>query len=428
MRKFYLLAGLFFLPGILFSQSFTNYTNASTSGKLPSDFISSIATDSKGNIWFGTDQGITKFDGVNWATYNVDSGLIDNNVLVIKEDTYGNLWVGAASVDNGNGGVSKFDGEHWHNYDTHDGLISNFVSVITTDSAGNLYFGSNSVWFDMVFEAWDGGVTRFDGFNWTTIMKKERYAFRGLAIDDQGDMWIGNNFVIDILVDSIPPYYSSVLKIKNTDTTVYTSTDGLSGTWISSLVIDKFGNKWITTDNGVSMFDGIKWITYTMKDGLANNLVYDVALDSSGNKWFGTYNGVSKFDGTNWTTYSTQNGLINNLVTEIEIDSKGNKWFGTYSGVSKLAENNITAIKSLTNTYDLKLYPDPVIDKLNLVLSKPVREASIALFNLKGIQLYTEKINSNYAELDMSQFESGIYLVKIIIPGECVITRQLVKQ
>lgn len=428
MRKFTLFIGLFLLPAILFSQSFTNYTKASTSGKLPSDFIYSMATDGKGNLWFGTDQGITKFDGVNWTTYTVDSGLIDNNVNVIKEDTHGNLWIGAGDVDNGYGGVSKFDGEHWDNYDTQDGLISNFVSVIITDSAGNLYFGSSSVWYDMVFVAGDGGVTKYDGFNWTTIMKKERYAFRGLAIDDEGNMWIGNNFVIDILVDSIPPYYSSVLKIKNTDTTVYTSTDGLTGTWISSLVIDETGNKWIATDHGVSMFDGEKWINYTTEDGLANNLVYAIAIDSSGNKWFGTYNGVSKFDGTHWTNYSTQDGLINNGVTEIAIDSKGNKWFATYGGVSKLVENDITIIKTLTNTYDVKLYPDPVIDKLNIALSKQVTDAGIALYSLNGVQLYSAKINSNKAELDMSQFKSGIYLVKIIVSGECVLTKLVVKQ
>ena len=159
-----------------------------------------------------------------------------------------------------------------------------------------------------------------------------------------------------------------------------------------------------------------------------SNAINAFAFDKKGNIWIATSGGVSKFDGTNWTTYTIQDGLINNLVTDIAIDSKGNKWFGTYSGVSKLADNDITVIKTLTNTYDVRLYPDPVIDKLNVVLSKPVTEMRIALFSLNGVQLFSTKTNSNNAELDLSQVASGIYLVKIIISGECVLAKQVVKQ
>jgi ligand-binding sensor domain-containing protein len=426
MRRQFLLLSLVFFPGAMFSQSFTNYTNASTSGKLPGDFISTIAADSKGNVWIGTDQGVTKSDGTNWTTYTTDSGLIDNHVKVIKEDTQGNLWIAASDPDLEYGGVSRFDGEHWENFDDNQGLVSNFVNEIITDPAGNMYFGSICLWYDMIFVSRYGGVAKFDGLEWTTIIKRERYAFSELALDDEGYLWIGNFYVLDILVDTILPSYS-VLKIKPSDTTVYNSENGLPGRWISSIAIDHQGNKWIGTDEGVCMFDGEKWITYTTRDGLANNLVHAMAIDSVGNIWFGTHNGVSKFDGNNWTTYSIEDGLIDNKVISVAIDSKGNKWFATYHGVSRLTDN-ITAIKPLADPYDARLYPDPVADKLNIEVSKPAAHAGIALFNLDGVQLFSADINSTATQIDMRGFASGIYFVRITIPGEAVLTKQVIKQ
>ncbi len=79
----------------------------------------------------------------------------------------------------------------------------------------------------------------------------------------------------------------------------------------------------------------LNWIAYTTTNGLANNNVSSIAIDKQGNKWFGTAAGVSKFDGTNWTTYNTSNGLVCDSVNTIAIDAQGSKWFGTENGVSK---------------------------------------------------------------------------------------------
>lgn len=426
MKKIYLLICLICLIKSLFSQTFINYTESSTSGKLPSNYIYKIATDSKGNIWFGTEAGITKFDGINWITYTADSGLIDNSVHAIKEDAYGNIWVGAADLNSETGGVSMFDGYKWINYDDQNDLISYYVDVIANDSNGNIYFGSSSIFYDMVFEVSEGGVTKFDGFNWTTVLKKEKFLFRGLAIDKEGSIWIGNSLIRDLFADSIPSPYISVLKIDQTDTSVYGSTDGLPGEIINSLVIDNLGNIWIATDKGVSVFDGVKWSTYTIEEGLVNSFVIDIAIDSAGNKWFGTYNGISRFDGTNWTNYTMQDGLLGNTVMTIAIDSKGNKWFGTSGGVSEMKEDNFSSTKKITETNYINLYPNPVSDNLNILLSGINIEAGISIFNLNGIEIYSANICSSHTEISMSQFPAGFYLIKVFTEDR-VITKKFIK-
>jgi len=377
-------------------------------------------------MWFGTEAGITKFDGVNWITYTTDSGLIDNSVHAIKEDIHGNIWVGAANLNSETGGVSMFDGYKWINYSDQDGLISYYVDVIANDSDGNIYVGSSSIFYDMVFEVPEGGVSKFDGFNWTTVLKKEKFLFRGLAIGKEGSIWIGNSLIRDLFADSIPAPYISVLKIDQTDTSVYESKDGLPGVIINSLVTDSLDNIWIATDKGVSVFDGVKWSTYTIEEGLANNFVFDIAIDRAGNKWFGTYNGVSRFDGTKWTNYTMQDGLLGNQVMTIAIDSKENKWFGTPGGVSELKEDIFSSTKKITETNYINLYPNPVSDNLNVLMPGIYPEAGISIFSLNGIEIYSAKIYSGHTEISMSQFPAGFYLIKVFTEDR-VITKQFIK-
>lgn len=410
----------------LYAQKFTNYTVASTSGQLSNNYILEIETDRKGNIWFGTGEGVTKFDGTNWITYNVDSGLIAKNVQAIKEDIHGNIWVGTADLENETGGVSRFNGHQWISYDT-DSLVSYYVDVIQSDSAGNLYFGSSAVFYDMIFELPEGGITKFDGNSWTTILKKENFLFRGLDISREGSIWIGSSLVRDVFADTIPPPSISVISINRNDTNEFTPADGLQREIINSLLIDKSGSIWIATDKGVSVFDGINWTTYTDEDGLANNFVLDIAIDSAGNKWFGTFDGVSEFDGTSWTNYTMQDGLAGNLVMSIAVDLKGNKWFGTGDGISEMKADIVSSATGKTETDSVFLYPNPVTDNLTILIPGISKEASLSIFGLNGIEIYSSKIFTTYINISTSQFPSGFYLIRVVTDNG-VITRQFLKK
>jgi len=126
-----------------------------------------------------------------------------------------------------------------------------------------------------------------------------------------------------------------------TDVIYYTKENsGLISLNISSIAIDKSGNKWFGTwDRGVSKFDGTNWTSYTTyNSGLVGNSILSIAIDSSGNVWFGTqFNGVSKFDGSNWTTYNPSNsGLANDTIMFILADGSGDIWCATlWTWVSK---------------------------------------------------------------------------------------------
>ncbi len=66
--------------------------NISEIGELPSKEVYSVFKDSKGNIWFCSDAGVTKFDGFYYKTFTEEDGLINNVIFRIYEDAKGRIW------------------------------------------------------------------------------------------------------------------------------------------------------------------------------------------------------------------------------------------------------------------------------------------------------------------------------------------------
>ena len=60
---------------------------------LPSNTVYDVYRDSKGYLWFATDKGIAKYNGIKFETFTTFNGLSDNEVFFVKEDHYGRLWI-----------------------------------------------------------------------------------------------------------------------------------------------------------------------------------------------------------------------------------------------------------------------------------------------------------------------------------------------
>jgi ligand-binding sensor domain-containing protein len=73
--------------------------------------------------------------GAEWQKFSVSDGLAGDDVQAIMEDSSSNLWFGTSD------GVSRYDGVNWRTYTTAEGLASNYVRAILEDSGGNLWFG-----------------------------------------------------------------------------------------------------------------------------------------------------------------------------------------------------------------------------------------------------------------------------------------------
>ncbi|HDL53270.1 MAG TPA: regulator, partial [Proteobacteria bacterium] len=74
---------------------------------LAKNEVRTVALDSLWNVWCGTPDGISVFDGANWRTYRRKDGLPSNVIILIAPDIDGEVWVATR------GGVARFTGGRW---------------------------------------------------------------------------------------------------------------------------------------------------------------------------------------------------------------------------------------------------------------------------------------------------------------------------
>ena len=90
-------------------------------------------------MWFATENGLSRFDGINFVNYNHSekntNSLSSNIVTALSEDVYGNLWVGTQN------GLNRYDRaqNNFHRYTTRNGLKNNSIKALHSDTQGSLW-------------------------------------------------------------------------------------------------------------------------------------------------------------------------------------------------------------------------------------------------------------------------------------------------
>lgn len=92
-----LLLFLFAASLLAGQNSHPHFRNYSTNDGLPSSEVYTAFEDSKGYIWFGTDNGVSRFNGYEFENFGVKEGLMDNVVFHIREDKAGRVWMNTLS-------------------------------------------------------------------------------------------------------------------------------------------------------------------------------------------------------------------------------------------------------------------------------------------------------------------------------------------
>ncbi|MEO8149631.1 MAG: two-component regulator propeller domain-containing protein [Bacteroidia bacterium] len=326
----------------------------------PGGFVSNMLQDKAGNIWFGTWEGIFRYDGKFFTNFSEVNGLSYDPVFSIAEDKNGNLWFGTWHH-----GVYRYDpsavatgSKSFTNFTTNDGLSDNYVYSILEDKDGNIWFGT------------DGGLSRYNGKSFTNFTTKEGLSHNSVYTmleDKNGKLWFGTE--------------GGVCYYNENSFTNFTNKDNKPFTNVRSIVEDKAGNLWFGSQDGVCRYDpagpsdsyrnrtGRKSFTnFTTKEGLSHSFVWSVLEDKKGSIWLGvcdndgTGGGLSRYNpagssdsycnraGAKSFTYITEkNGLINNRVFCMLEDKEGNIWFGTSTGVCHYDRKTFTDFTNKRN-------------------------------------------------------------------------------
>ncbi len=105
---------------------------------LPDDWVRVILRDSKGALWFGTNQGLACYREGRFVPFNNSGKLQQESIHALHEDSDGILWIGTISS-----GLARLDGSTLHFIDTRQGLIDDTIYSILEDHSGDLWFSSN---------------------------------------------------------------------------------------------------------------------------------------------------------------------------------------------------------------------------------------------------------------------------------------------
>jgi len=351
MNRVLLLCFLLLTQSVIYSQSIDyRLNNMSNIKGLSQSSVIAIHQDNLGQMWFGTRDGLNKFDGHNFTIFKnnpTDSLSISNNdILSIEEDRKGNIWIGT------------YNGLNCYNPITN--VFTRFFHENNKTSLSN-----NTVW---------------------------------CVKEIQNEIWVGTSYGLSI--------YN---KETNEYTTVYHSDSDLSSlsdNYVLSILETKSGAIWIGTANGLNKLierkEGLfSFEHYKTSENSTSLFVQSIEEDSNNNIWIGTKNnGLLKYDAVSKKVISfylnEKDYKINNDVRALGIDKKGALWVGAYGGIIVVDNNGL--IKQTNEIFKLDKIKSVYID----------RNGSVWMGTYyKGVSVW-DVSNINFTNLNQNSGESSL--------------------
>ena len=400
MKKVQILLALIFSSTLL-AQEYTHFTDAEG---LVNNSVNCLTIDADQNIWFGTNNGVSMYDGENWTSYITDETpeLVSNSITAIFASTSGSTWFGSDF------GISVFDGSSWLTFTEEDGLGDDRISSITEDENGVIWVGEKN------------GISKYDGTEWTSYGTGDGLPFGGvneISFDSNNDLWIANGLF-------------GLIHFDGTTFTTYNTNSGLVSNSVRTIEIDQADNKWVGTAQGITVLNSNNQLVdhHTMMLLLPEpdtlNPVVDIVFDSQGNVWTGIYvdylvtvGGVAAWNGASWTGF-IDSELVGPVVRALAVDENDAIWVATSTGVTKIS-NPVLSVPNLVTNSEIKVYPNPAVSSFVINSESPIQ--SYKVVNLLGmVVLESRTINANSTRVNSEDLSIGLYIVEVVTTADRV--------
>lgn len=372
------MKGYFCLVLILLSSLYSSAVNhpylyyLGIENGLSNNAVTSIYQDKYGFLWFGTYEGLNRYDGYKFQVFrnklNDQTSLIDNRIVCIQEDAHHNLIIGTKKGANlyhvASGKFSMIRFPYQKGFRTISYAVNGLVRdeqdqvYIATDGQGMLEYGKDK---DIALQIpYKNGKHQSNSYHvksikidqhkniWLYIQEYGLCLYRPktkqitpvqdfamdvqcMAPDGLGNMWIGNEsglYKYEIGTKILLPYnHKNGIELNNT---------------VFDLSVDKDHKLWISTDGGgIIIYDIPKEKPLHLRSGkepgmLTSSAVTTVFEDKDQRLWIGTLRGGINIIDKHKTRFKTINstpfkasGLISNFILSFCEDPQGNVWIGT---------------------------------------------------------------------------------------------------
>jgi signal transduction histidine kinase/ligand-binding sensor domain-containing protein len=287
---------------------------------LPQNSIHALAQTSDGYLWLGGDDGLTRFDGVRFASFGLREGMPAGQVRALLEDNSGALWIGTSSR-----GLVRWQEGDFTRLTEAEGLPADGITALAQDAQGQVWVGTEGG-----LALWSSGrlahsaeLSQFNGRNITTLFK-----------DRQGVMWLGASglgvfrFVGDRFVPLSDPTLGPALLEPH------------------CLLEDHTGRIWLGAGDDLLLCrDAGQWRHYRMPRHRARAFISTLVEDQDGTVWAGSVSeGLFQFQDGKLLPLNTSSGLSDNAIGSLLVDSEGDVWVGTSAGLNRLRRKRLTAL------------------------------------------------------------------------------------
>ncbi len=367
---------IIFLPiSSVFSQQY-DFKNIGVENGLSHNTVFAIYQDKTGFMWFGTKDGLNRYDGTRFKVFKNNPkdphSLGNNNVQSLYQDASGNIWVGT------NDGIFIYhpDLESFDQFEVKDQNGNNIwgqILEIREDLQGNIWVASSS-----------SGIYRFN----PSEKKLSHYYHNpnqkgslasgpvsAMVIDEKGTVWIGvlgggiqkfipanetfyeyqdadfnlkNEQILDlfdhgqeILIGTKNGGLKKLSKLTDQIEDVLVKDEENNSLFVRN--IGKYNNQqiWICTERGVYLYDitsgGYRHLYQNDDDpySLSDNAIYSIFKDKEGGVWLGTYFGGLNYLPNHTTVFNKfypvniENSISGKRVREFVEDKNGFIWIGT---------------------------------------------------------------------------------------------------
>ena len=314
-------------------------THLTTADGLPQGGVHTILQDSQGFMWFGTEDGLVRYDGQELVRYGYsprdDRGLPGNYINQIAEGPGHNLWLAI------NGGLARWnradDRFTVYHHDPHDpnSLASDQVNTLVIDAQGRIWIGTADAGLDVL----DPRTGRFESLQHEPAIAGSLASnhVTTLLRDRAGDLWVGT----DQGLDELESDQRTFRHFRHRDGDPRT----LSGNSIWQVLEDSSGSLWVATiGGGLDRMDANGNVLQVFRHdpkqpgSLASDEVQALLEDRQGHFWVGTTDGLDLIDRATGTIahyrHERENpdSLNDSSVFSLYQDASGLVWIGTGTG------------------------------------------------------------------------------------------------
>jgi len=280
---------------------------------LPQDTIRTVAQTNDGYLWIGTDEGLARFDGYEFTTFNKAQGALpSNSITALAAAADGSLWIGTPN------GLTVYRNRVFRTYTTRDGLPDNSVTGLVIDHDGVLWIVAGI------------SLSRFEDGRFTNFVPGPQFpvtSVRAVFEDHDHHLWVAGFNVIGRLEGG-----KFIPVVGEPD---------LRGNFVTAMTSDQQDNLWVGGNTGVLVLTHngrSRW--FGVSNGLPNGYVRALWCDRNGVVWAGTNEGLARFEGDHFTSRPQETAAQVRCLFE---DREGDLWVGASTGLGRFRDDVFTA-------------------------------------------------------------------------------------